>query len=91
MNAPNNTSNQYEAVQSVLQTHQDALMSKPNVVGVGIGLREAGGIRTETVCIVVLVTQKVPRARLSPGALLPTELDGIPVDVQEAGKISAQS
>jgi len=91
VNAPNNTSNQYEAVQNVLQTHQDALMSKPNVIGVGIGLREVGGIRTETVCIVVLVSQKVPRAQLSAGAVLPTELEGIPVDVQEVGKISAQS
>jgi len=91
VNPLNNTSNQYQAVQSVLQIHQDALMSKPNVVGVGIGLREVGGIRTETVSIVVLVSQKVPRAQLSAGAVLPTELEGIPVDVQEVGKISAQS
>ena len=91
MNTDHGTSDPHQAIKDVLKNHQDALMSKPNVIGVGIGLRETHGDRTGTVCIVVLVSQKYPAAALSPDALLPTELDGIPVDVQEVGKISAQS
>ena len=85
------STDQFESIRSVLKAHQNALMAKPNVVGVGIGFRETHGVRTDTVGIVVLVSHKFPAAELSPEALLPTELDGIPVDVQEVGKVAAQS
>ncbi len=64
-------------------------MSRPGVVGVGVGLRQQAGHITGEVCIVVMVRHKRTRANLRPGEALPAALDGIPVDVQEAGEIVA--
>jgi len=79
-----------EKVRAVKEAHADELMAKANVVGVGVGLLESGGERTGTVAVVVMVRRKVPRAQLSAADIIPTELDGVPVDVQEVGEISAQ-
>ena len=75
--------------QAVKQAHQAELMGKANVVGVGIGLRQQGGIQTGELAIVVMVRQKIPRAQLASADMIPTEIDGVPVDVQEVGKIVA--
>lgn len=79
------------AISEVLRAHRAQLMAAPNVVGVGVGYRQACGIRTDTMSIVVLVSRKLPAEQLLPGALLPTELGGFPVDVQEVGELSIQS
>jgi hypothetical protein len=39
---------------------------------------------------VVLVTQKLPEAALAPKDVIPAEIEGVPVDVQEVGTIKAQ-
>jgi hypothetical protein len=75
--------------QAVKDTYAGELMSKANVVGVGIGFCQKGGLRTDTVGLVVMVSRKLPRAQLAPEDLLPDEIDGIPVDVQEVGEIRA--
>lgn len=62
-------------------------MSKANVVGVGIGLRHAGGKRTDDLGLVVMVRRKVPQVLLAPEDVIPTEIEGIPVDVKEVGDI----
>jgi len=74
--------------QIVRQKYQAMLMSQANVVGVGIGLRHAGGKRTDDFGLVVMVRHKVPEILLEPEELIPTELDGIPVDVKEVGELS---
>jgi len=73
----------------VKRRHENELMRKPNVVGVGIGYRTRGGVRTEEVCIVVSVKTKVPESQLKRGELIPTSIDGVPVDVVETGEIRA--
>jgi hypothetical protein len=73
----------------VKRRHENELMRKPNVVGVGIGYRTRGGVRTEEVCIVVSVKTKVPESQLKRGELIPASLDGVPVDVVETGEIRA--
>jgi hypothetical protein len=65
-------------------------MTKANVVGVGVGFRFVKGQRTETIGVVVMVTRKVPIGQLPPKDVIPSELDGVPVDVQEVGVIRAQ-
>ncbi len=75
--------------QAVKRAHQAELMGKANVVGVGVGLRQQGGIPTGELAIVVMVRQKVPRAQLTSADVIPTEIEGVPVDVQEVGKIVA--
>jgi len=73
----------------VKRAHQAELMSKANVVGVGVGFRQEGGQRTETVALVVMATRKLPTEQLAPQDVLPKEIEGVPVDVQEVGEIKA--
>ena len=80
----------YERVRAVKSAHEDELMAKANVVGVGIGLRQRGGKPTNEVALVAMVTRKVPLSQLKPEDVIPAELEGIPVDVQEVGEIRAQ-
>ena len=76
--------------QAVKEAYQGMLMSKPNVVGVGVGLRDTAGRRTDEVALVVIVSEKVPVAQLAAEDVIPTEIEGVPVDVKEVGKIEAQ-
>lgn len=72
-----------------LEAHREALMALPNVIGVGIGLKRVKGLTTGAVGLVVLVRQKVPAKELEEKDLIPAEIDGVPVDVQETGPIRA--
>ena len=81
-----------EAMQRALavkRRHEQALMRKANVVAVGVGLRSQAGTSTGEICIVVSVRRKVPAAELSPVDRIPAVLDGVPVDVQATGEITA--
>lgn len=71
--------------------HEAVLLRYPNVVGVDQGLKISGGEPTGVRCIIVYVTTKVPPDQLPAHDLLPTELDGVPVDVVETGPIEALS
>lgn len=79
-----------QKAESVKEAHWEELMAKQNVVGVGVGFRYKDGVRTDEVGLVVMVSEKMPRAQLDPGTLLPHSIDGVPVDVQEVGQIRAQ-
>ena len=75
--------------QAVKAKYTRELMGKRNVVGVGVGFRERAGQRGDDVCIVVSVREKLPLDQLAPKDVLPTELDGVPVDVQATGAFRA--
>lgn len=79
----------YERVREVKEAYGEKLMALPNVVGLGIGLRHVGGEPTGEVALVVLVSRKLPSANLDEKDMLPQEIEGVPVDVQEVGEISA--
>jgi hypothetical protein len=78
-----------ERVRAIKAVHESDLMSKANVVGVGVGLRQRGGELTDEPAIVVSVTEKLPPSEIAPGDVIPHELEGIPVDVQVVGKLRA--
>ena len=78
-------------VEAVKRAYSAELMEKANVVGVGVGVRYRGGVHTGEVALVVMVSRKLPRAQLAPQDVIPSILDGVPVDVQEVGKLSAQA
>ena len=78
-----------EQARAVKALHEQSLLSRPNVVGVGIGLRQRGGQFDDEVCIVVSVRHKTPDEQLSPEDRIPAQLDGVPVDVQVTGEIRA--
>jgi hypothetical protein len=80
---------QLERLRSAKAQYEADLMRKPNVVGVGIGYRTRGGVVTDEPCIVASVTQKVPLSGLSPEDVIPSQLDGVPVDVKEVGRLEA--
>jgi len=72
----------------VKQAHEQELLDKANVLGVGVGLQDVAG-GGERVAVVVLVRRKVPLAQLAPEDRIPSEIDGVPVDVQEVGDVRA--
>ena len=78
-----------EKATEVQETHTDELMEKENVVGVAVGMRRVRGERTDEICIVVMVTHKVPLSQLQPKDRVPPVIDGVHVDVQEMGEFSA--
>ena len=57
---------------------------------VGIGFRQQRQNRTEDVALVVMVEKKLPRSQLAPEDIIPGQIDGVPVDVQESGRITLQ-
>jgi hypothetical protein len=77
-------------IQAVKAAHEAELMAKANVVGVGIGFRQQQKNRTDEVVLVVMVEKKLPRAQLALDDIIPGLIDGVPVDVQESGRITPQ-
>ncbi|MBN2502966.1 MAG: hypothetical protein JXB38_19460 [Anaerolineales bacterium] len=82
---------EYQKIVTVKDRYKDQLLKKANVVGVGVGRRKVTGELTNRLVLVVMVEKKVPVAQLDPQDVLPKELEGVSVDVQEMGKIKAQT
>ena len=78
-----------ERVKAIKAAHTERLLNKANVVGVGVGLRQHQGQTTDQVCIVVSVRKKVPSEQLAPQDVIPSYIEGVPVDVQATGEIRA--
>jgi hypothetical protein len=76
-------------VLQVKERHKEAVLNKPNVVGVGTGYKVVGRRRTDEMCVVVLVRQKVPSAGLDPQAMVPPGIEGVPTDVIQVGDLRA--
>ncbi len=70
--------------------YADQLMKLPHVVGVGLGLAQKDGQPTGEVALVVMVDEKVPEILLSQEELIPSEIEGVRVDVQMMGTFAAQ-
>ena len=70
---------------AVQEKYGETLMSYPNVVGIGIGKRRRGGEPADELCLVVLVSKKLPTVQLQSADILPTAVDGVPIDVIETG------
>jgi len=77
-------------VKAAKQQHQQELMGKPNVVGVGVGYKIVGGERTEIPCVIVFVRRKVRAESLSAEEMIPAQVEGVATDVIESGLIYAQ-
>ena len=79
----------FEAISEVRKRREQEIMTKKNVVGLGIGFKERRGVSNEELSLVVLVSQKLPEEDIAPEDRIPLFLDGFPVDVQEVGKLKA--
>ena len=80
--------NRLDTARRVKERYEESLMNYPGVVGVGLGLRQLKGSLTDEVAIIVMVRQKRGLDDLEAEEVLPRELDGVPVDVQETGLVS---
>jgi hypothetical protein len=80
-----------DRIRQVMADHQAWLMKKRNVVGVGIGFKEKAGQSTDQMALVVSVSQKLPEHEIDSADRIPTEIEGVPVDVKEVGEIRALS
>ena len=80
----------YQRVKIVKDTYQEMLMAKAHVVGVGIGFAQRSQQVTNELALVVMVDEKLSADVLDPGDIIPAELDGVPVDVQQTGRFRAQ-
>jgi len=81
-----------EIVEKIKQTkekYEKELLSKRNVVGVGIGFKRVKGKKTKALSIIVNVARKVSVARLLDGDIVPSLLEDIKTDVVEVGEIRA--
>ena len=76
-------------IQQVKERHESALLRKKNVVGVGIGYRQKGNQFTDEMVLTVMVRRKERWDTLRPADRIPSELDGVPVDVQQVGVLRA--
>jgi hypothetical protein len=79
-----------ERIRRIKRANEKALLAKANVVGIGIGFRQRSGERTDEIAVLVMVEKKVPASELSPQDLIPSEIDGVPVDVLEIGRLTQQ-
>ncbi len=70
-----------------LAAYAYALLKKNNVVGVGIGYKQRHGKRLPTLCLTVLVSQKVPMSALASKDIVPARILGHQTDVIETGII----
>jgi hypothetical protein len=81
--------NELDHIKRVKARHEAGLLRKRNVVGVGVGRREVGGQMTDQACLVVMVREKVRLEELAPEDRIPSQIEGVCVDVQAVGRIKA--
>lgn len=79
----------FNRIQGILNTHRKELLKRANVVATGIGYKQTGGTKTDALCIVCSVKEKVPASQLSGQDLVPAAVDGAPTDVVQTGVIRA--
>ena len=76
-------------IAEVRARHEAKLMRYPHVVGVGEGICTRQGKPTGEPCLVVFVERKVSPSELAKNEILPSRIEGVPVDVVEVGRIEA--
>jgi hypothetical protein len=69
---------------------EDPRFQKPNVIGLGIGVKETEGEFTGEPALLVLVTHKVPEDDLRADELVPPTVQDVTTDVVEIGEVVAE-
>jgi hypothetical protein len=78
-------SEEIDNARRVSRVHAEAMLSKANVVGIGVGEGSTGGVT-----LVVMLKQKLPRIELNEEDLVPDEIEGIPVEIRVVGELRAE-
>lgn len=78
-----------ETVRKTLGRAAPELHGYANVVATGVGYKVSRGERTAALSIVCSVSVKVAADKLPPADLIPPQIEGIPTDVVQTGRIRA--
>ncbi|MDH3521582.1 MAG: S1 family peptidase [Myxococcales bacterium] len=78
-----------QIARTVLAATRADLLRRPNVVATGVGLKRSAGGSDATPCIVCSVAEKLGASNLSLRARIPDQLDGVPTDVVQTGRLRA--
>ncbi len=70
-----------------LEEKKQGILRKKNVVGVGVGFKKVGSMRTRQPSIIVFVEKKERIEDLALSQLIPNKIDNVYVDVVEIGKV----
>lgn len=70
-----------EKVQRAYEKAVKAYGQRAYVTGVDVGYKYDGGLRTDDIAVRIHVREKIPLAALEAAEVLPSEIDGVPVDV----------
>ena len=82
-------SSEMARILDVKSKYEQTLLRKKNVIGLGVGYREKDGKVTDQMVLTVLVRRKQEWSQLQPQDLIPSEIDGVPIDVKEVGTLTA--
>ena len=72
---------QHERLLEICERVKERLLGYPNVMDVGVGVKETDGKLTDEGCIKVVVRVKKGEEDLSPEAVVPSEVEGVKTDV----------
>ncbi|TET98341.1 MAG: hypothetical protein E3J23_07190 [Candidatus Stahlbacteria bacterium] len=78
-----------DKIRKVLEDNREQLLTRTNVVAVGIGYKTIKGEETSTLAIICSVVEKLPISQLSTKDMIPSTINDIPTDVIETGVIRA--
>lgn len=78
-----------DTVRNALRKAAPDLHARANVVATGAGHKVSQGRRTSELSIVCSVTEKLDAAQLAPADLIPPQVEGVPTDVVQTGRIRA--
>lgn len=78
-----------EEVRRVKEKYQSELMRKFGVIGCGIGYKYVDGKKTNELCIICYVKEKIPKEELEEKDIIPEIIEGILIDIVESGEIRA--
>lgn len=79
-----------EDVRKLLKETRKELLSKSNVVAVGVGYKTSAGKKTEELAMICSVSTKRTKESLTAKELIPKDIQSIPTDVYPSGTIYAQ-
>ena len=78
-----------EDVKKLHDSNKKSLLKKKNVIGVGYGYRYTAGKRTDDSTLVVFVSQKETKSKLTNKDTVPAKIASIDVDVRSIGNVIA--
>lgn len=77
-----------DKVKAVIQNYYKYLIKLNNVIGIGAGYKQRGGVEVDQKTVIVLVSKKVPETHLEEAHIVPKDIEGIPTDVIEVGHLT---